>query len=57
MCRKTIEAKGKRKISFTVRHGKLVSCKIEGSVPKKILVAGKDMTAAFDENGVFTAEL
>ena len=52
-----LRTKGKRKISFTVRHGELVACRIEGSRPQKILVAGKDMTAAFDENGVFTAEL
>ena len=52
-----LRAKGKRKISFTVRHGELVACRIEGSRPKKILVAGKDMTAAFDEKGVFTAKL
>ena len=52
-----LRAKGKRKISFTVRGGELVACRIEGGKPKKILVAGKDMTAAFDENGVFTAKL
>ena len=40
-----------------VRDGKLVACRIEGGKPKKILVAGKDMTAAFDENGVFNAKL
>ncbi|MBO5355755.1 MAG: glycoside hydrolase family 95 protein [Clostridia bacterium] len=52
-----LRAKGKRKISFTVRGGELVACRIEGGKPKKILVAGKDMTEAFDEKGVFTAKL
>ena len=52
-----LRAKGKRKISFTVRGGELVACRIEGGKPNKILLAGKDMTAAFDEKGVFVAKL
>lgn len=50
-------AKGKRKFSFTARGGKLVDCRIEGSKPSKILVAGKDMTDRFlkDEKGCYLA--
>ena len=37
-------AKGKRKVSFKISGGKLVECKIVGAAPKKVYVAGVDVT-------------
>ena len=39
-----LRAKGKRKVSFKIVGGKLVECKIVGSVPKKVYIAGVDVT-------------
>ena len=37
-------AKGKRKVSFKVEGDKLTECRIQGPAPKRIFVAGVDMT-------------
>ncbi len=44
---KGLNAKGKRSVTIKVRDGKLVYCKINGSIPKKITICGKDMTDKF----------
>ena len=47
-----IRAKGKRTVTATVKNGTLSACEIKGTMPSKIFVAGKDMTASFIyENG------
>lgn len=38
-----LRAKGKRKVSFKVKDGKLIEYKITGTPPKKVLVAGKEI--------------
>ncbi len=43
-------AKGKRRVSFTVCGGKLTECEITGSMPKKVLVAGKEATPFFSKS-------
>ena len=45
-----LRAKGNRKISFTVCDGELTECEISGSMPSKIIVAGRDMTDRFTPN-------
>jgi alpha-L-fucosidase 2 len=40
-------AKGVRKVSLTVQNGELTECEIIGSMPSRILVAGRDMTDRF----------
>jgi len=42
-----LRAKGKRKVSFKVEGGKLTECRIKGNAPKKIFIAGEDMTERF----------
>ena len=47
-----LSAKGKRKVCITVKNGELSFCEISGSMPKRILIQGKDMTGKFVyENG------
>ena len=38
-----LRAKGKRKVSFKIKDGKLIEYKITGTPPKKVLVAGKEI--------------
>ena len=44
---KGLKAKGGRAVTIKVRDGKLVYCKIKGSIPEKITVRGEDFTAKF----------
>lgn len=44
---KGLYAKGKRKVSLTVKNGALDECIIEGSLPKRILLFGKDIKDLF----------
>ena len=37
-----LKAKGNRKVSFTVEDGKITEYRIEGSLPSKILIAGRE---------------
>ena len=45
-----LRAKGNRTVSFTVCDGELTECEISGSLPSKIIVAGRDMTDRFKQN-------
>lgn len=51
-----LRAKGNRQVSYTACNGSLASCTIHGSMPTRILVAGRDMTDRFvtDKNGNIT---
>jgi len=44
---KGLYAKGKRKISLSVKNGALDECIIEGSLPKRIILLGKDIKDLF----------
>ncbi|MBR2432680.1 MAG: glycoside hydrolase family 95 protein [Clostridia bacterium] len=47
-----LRAKGKRTVSAVIENGELSECELKGSMPQKILVAGKDLTDRFVyENG------
>ncbi|MBQ9693083.1 MAG: glycoside hydrolase family 95 protein [Clostridia bacterium] len=47
-----LSAKGKRKISLSVKNGELYSCEITGDMPKTVYVRGNDVTEDFVwENG------
>ena len=43
--------KGNRRVSFTIRNGELTECEISGSMPSKIVVAGRDITCSFAYDG------
>jgi alpha-L-fucosidase 2 len=43
-------AKGKRKVSLSLRNGKLTECVISGKAPKRILLCGNDVTDMFEIN-------
>ena len=47
---KGLRAKGNRNVSLTVHNGELTECEIDGSMPSRIFVGGKDMTANFTDN-------
>ena len=44
---KGLKAKGNRTVTIKVRDGKLVYCKIKGTLPSRITVRGEDMTGKF----------
>jgi alpha-L-fucosidase 2 len=48
---KGLYAKGKRKISLTVKNGVLDECIIEGSLPKRIMLLDKDIKDLFSSMG------
>jgi hypothetical protein len=48
---KGLYAKGKRKISLTVKNGVLDECIIEGSLPKRIMLLDKDIKDLFSSTG------
>lgn len=48
---KGIYAKGKRKISLSVKSGVLDECIIEGTLPEKIMLLGKDIKDLFSSTG------
>jgi alpha-L-fucosidase 2 len=43
-------AKGKRKVSLSLKNGKLTECVISGKAPKRILLCGNDVTDMFEIN-------
>ena len=44
-------AKGKRKISLSVKNGTLNKCIIEGNLPKRVMLLGKDIKELFSSEG------